>query len=114
MFKWICACTVVVIIIFGWLIWVPRAFSHHTQRLEAKVLSFPATCADSKAVDDILTSMHGEEHIWRGVTAPGHLLVIYQSEAGGWTAVVVSTTGRSCVFAAGSDGQVVGPRGQRL
>ena len=65
-------------------------------------------------MDNLLKDTHGEEHIWRGVTEPGHLLVIYQSEGGGWTAVVVSPTGRSCAIATGSDGQVVGPKGQEL
>ena len=113
MFKWICACAVVVIIIFVWLVWVPRAFPQQSQPWSA-VVSFPATCADSKTVDDILMSKHGEEHIWRGVIDPDRILVIFQSEGGGWTAVVVSATGRSCSFASGTDGELVGPKGQEL
>ena len=102
MSKWICACAVVVIIIFVWLIWLSPAFSRHSQNWLKTTMTLPVTCADSKAMDNRLKDTHGKEHIWRGVIDPGRLLVIYQSEGGGWTAVVVSATGRSCSFASGS------------
>ena len=66
-------------------------------------------CMDAQEAAANLKKYYGETPIWRGLSALGALLAIYQSKDGTWTAVLVQANGVGCAVAAGTDGEISEP-----
>jgi hypothetical protein len=72
----------------------------------ALAVAFPGTvqahsfCTSFDEVAKTLTEMHDEKPVERVALDAGHVLEVYRSERGGWTLVVTTPDGRSCVPAA--------------
>ena len=68
-----------------------------------------SACGPVDGFDDSLRARYAERPVWRGMTAQGAGLVIYQAPAGNWTALLVAAGGMACISAHGGSGAVIRP-----
>lgn len=63
-------------------------------------------CMDLAAAAERLERSHGEVPTWRGMSARGYMIVLFESaERGTWTIVMVRRDGLACPLDAGADAQ---------
>lgn len=63
-------------------------------------------CMDLGAAAERLERAHGEVPTWRGMSARGYMIVLFESvENGTWTIVMVRRDGLACALDAGAGGE---------
>jgi hypothetical protein len=66
-------------------------------------------CADRDHIVSLLRKQHGEHLTGYGLSSTGILFEIHAAADGGWTLIVTTADGRSCVIASGGHWQTVKP-----
>ncbi len=63
-------------------------------------------CMDLAQAAERLERSHGEVPTWRGMSARGYMIVLFESaEKGTWTIVMVRRDGLACALDAGAGGE---------
>ena len=63
----------------------------------------PVPCEKFQKVHNELEAKHTEKPIWKGHSKRGHTIIIYMSEKGSWTALMLKD-GMGCLLDAGHGG----------
>ena len=80
-------------------------------RPRPSLMTISVLCEDERGASERLREVDGKEKVWWGLSSKGHLLIIYQSKDGLWSATFVHPSGMGCVISTGTDGVIIHPDG---